>query len=569
METTIPLIADFIIAGGGAAGCIVAGHLAEAHPDLDILLIEAGPDNRDKPNVTIPSLFITNLDPGSKVQKFYDAKTNSKLADRAMPIMSSQILGGGSSINFMMYSRPLASDFDAWKTDGWGAQDMIPLFKDLENYCEGEHGVGRDTHGHTGPLKVSHGGGFVGHQAEVEKWLKASAIAGMNIVPDAQDFKTTNGISAMPSWVDAQKGRRSDPAHYILHPLLDNRSTGLKVLPDQTVNRVLFNSRKRAIGVELVSSTIILARKQVVLSSGTLNTPQILERSGIGSQKRLRELHIPLVFNNNAVGESYMDHQLLLVSYMSKTDPTKTLDALWQGRHSLDQMSAGGTGIAGWTGVLIGGKINPTASELEAMDPEFQQVYKEDYEALQRPVAFFAGGCSLVSPYVSTAPPGQYFTFALATSYGRSRGYIHTLGNPLVNGPEFDTGFFSDPSDIKILAWTYKKTREIARRMEDYNGAFLPTHPKFSKYSRASFELDDSYLKGVGSDKTKIKDVVYTKDDDEAIESFLRQSVSTMWHSAGTCAMKPLEEGGVVDKDLNVHGVYGLKIAGNDLLPRS
>src|ERR1700710_1229507 len=139
----------------------------------------------------------------------------------------------------------------------------------------------------------------------------------------------------MASWVDAKNGRRSDPAHYLIHPLLDDGKTGLKVLPDHSVNRVLFNSRKRAIGVELSSSTVVLARKQVILSSGTLNTSQILERSGIGCQKRLRELHIPLVSNNNGVGESYIDHQFVLVSYRSKTSANNTLDALWQGRQSM------------------------------------------------------------------------------------------------------------------------------------------------------------------------------------------------------------------------------------------
>lgn len=370
----------------------------------------------------------------------------------------------------------------------------------------------------------------------------------------------------MASWVDGQTGRRSDPAHYILHPLLDDGKTGLKVLPNHSVNRVLFNSQKRAIGVELDSGTIVLARKQVVVSSGTLNSSQILERSGIGSEKRLKELHIPLVFDNNAVGESYQDHQLLLVCYKSKTASRNTLDALWQGRQSMEKLMAEGNGMAGWTGVVIGGKVHPSTSEVESMDPEFQKVYREDYTTPQKPVSFFAGGCSLVSPHISNASPGQYFTFALATAYGRSRGYIHTLGNPLVNGPDFDTGFFSDPSDIKILSWTYKKTREIARRLDDYAGGFVPTHPKFNKSSQASFEVDDAYLKEVGSDKEKIKDLVYTKDDNEAIESFLRETVSTMWHSAGTCSMKPLEAGGVTDKNLNVHGVKGLKVAGKDLL---
>jgi alcohol oxidase len=468
----------------------------------------------------------------------------------------------------------------------------------LENYCEGEPKVDGDTHGHGGPLKVSHGGGFSGHRTEVDKWLKATAMAGMHVVPDVQDFQTTNGVSvsgpsvivvitglhsqecdreediratyfdgvqAMASWVDGQTGRRSDPAHYILHPLLDSGKTGLRVLTNLAVNRILFNSHKRAIGVELDSGIIVLARKQVVVSSGTMNSSQILERSGIGSETRLKELHIPVILNNPAVGQSYQDHQLLLVSYKSNTAPTHTLDALWQGRRAMDELIAEGKGMAGWTGVLIGGKLHPSTSEVDSMDPEFQKVYKEDYTAPQKPVSFFAGGCSLVSPHISNAPAGQYFTFAIATAYGRSRGYIHTLGNPLVKGPDFDTGFFSDPTDIKILAWTYKKTREIARRLDDYAGGFTPTHPVFDKSSRASFDVDDVYLKELGSDKDKIQDIVYTKDDDEAIEAFLRETVSTMWHSAGTCAMKPLKEGGVIDKNLNVHGVEGVKVAGKEL----
>ncbi|KAH9204045.1 alcohol oxidase [Leptodontidium sp. 2 PMI_412] len=568
MESVAPLMVDIIVTGGGASGGVVAGRLAKAHPHLSVLLIEAGSDNRDNPNVTFPSLFVTNLDPSFKIHKFYDSKMRTVLGNRPIPVMASHILGGGSSINFMMYSRPLASDFDGWNTEGWSGADMLPLFKSLENYCEGEDGLNRETHGDSGPMKVSHGGGFTRYKIEVAKWMNAVVRAGLPVAEDIQDFKTPNGVAPIASWVDGKTGKRSDTAHCLIHPLLDAGNTGLKVLLNSPVNRVLFDSRKRAIGVELGSSAIILARKQIILSSGTLGSSQTLERSGVGCEKRLRELHIPCIANNKGVGESYIDHQFVLISYKSKASQNDTHDALWQGRVSIQEVIERGDGIAGWNGCIISGKISPTPKELEAMGAEFQQVFKEDYQNPEKPLAFFTGSSSLGGSHLATAAPRQYFTFAIATSYGRSRGYIHAQGNSLVNVPEFDAGFFSDESDMKILAWVYKKTREIARRLDDYDGGFPLTHPNFDTTSPANMEVDDAYLKSLGDDKSKIEDLVYTKADNDALEDFLKTTVGTMWHSAGTCAMKPLERGGVVDKNLNVYGVEGLKIADLSIMPQ-
>jgi alcohol oxidase len=173
--------------------------------------------------------------------------------------------------------------------------------------------------------------------------------------------------------------------------------------------------------------------------------------------------------------------------------------------------------------------------------------------------------CGVVNAFLadpSLVEPGQYMTMGTYTAYPYSRGSIHITDktNP-VDGYDFDTGFLNHPSDIKKQLWGYKITREIARRLPYYKGELELGHPKFAPGSKAA--LCSGEISG------EIKDIEYSKEDDEAIEEWIRGNLNTTWHSLGTCAMREKEKGGVVDKDLNVYGTQGLKVADLSMVPEN
>ena len=173
----------------------------------------------------------------------------------------------------------------------------------------------------------------------------------------------------------------------------------------------------------------------------------------------------------------------------------------------------------------------------------------------------------------SAIPEGSYFSAAAYTAYPLSRGHIHITGPAWADAIDFATGFFSDANhvDIKMHTWAYNLQREIMRRTEFYRGELALGHPKFPEGSKAALidlttETDYASHHAEGEVRSPL---VYTAKDDEAIVQYLRETVASTWHSLGTCKMSPLTDGGVVDVDLNVHGVRGLKVVDLSIAPKN
>jgi alcohol oxidase len=168
----------------------------------------------------------------------------------------------------------------------------------------------------------------------------------------------------------------------------------------------------------------------------------------------------------------------------------------------------------------------------------------------------FAGDPTLV-------PAGQYLSASVFTAYPLSRGSIHISGPEIEDKPEFRTGFLSDANDVDILKhlWAYKKQREIFRRMKTYRGEVESFHPKFAINSNAAPVRTNHEPSG------NVTDIEYTAEDDEAIKQWAREYVATTWHSMGTCRMGAREDAAVVDRNLNVYGVDGLKVADLSIPP--
>ncbi|KAI4955362.1 hypothetical protein J4E91_001222 [Alternaria rosae] len=565
---------DVIIAGGGTAGCIIAGRLAEDDPSLSILVIEGGANNKDVASVVNPVFYLQNLLPATKTALFYKGNKSKQLADREPIVPCGGTLGGGSSINFMMYTRAQRSDFDSWNTPGWSAEEMWPHLKKLETY----HGPGaKEHHGHSGPIHVSDGG-YRAKAAE-DDFISAAEKVGYPEIEDLQNLDDNNGIARWQRYVSPE-GKRQDTAHTYLHPKLeDERYSNLHVLVESKVVRVLFDENKRATGVEYTPNPefqaeiglsmhpvkAVKARKLVVVTSGACGTPPILERSGLGSKEILERAGVPLVEELPGVGKDYQDHHLLLYPYKTALAPDQTIDGILSGRADVAEMMKNKDPMLGWNGIDISSKLRPTEEEVASLGPEFQEAWKRDFkDAPNRPLML----CGLVSCFLgdpASIPAGQYVTAGNYTAYPYSRGHMHITGPKHDDPLDFDVGFFNDKDDIdlKKQIWAYKKQREILRRTKFYRGELAAGHPKFAADSAVAVQ------ENVEGPLEDVKDLVYSKEDDAAIEQWLRENVNTTWHSLGTCKMAPKEKDGVVDASLNVHGVKGLKIADLSIPPEN
>jgi len=233
-------------------------------------------------------------------------------------------------------------------------------------------------------------------------------------------------------------------------------------------------------------------------------------------------------------------------------------------------------------------QMRPTEEELKEMGPEFNELWDRYFkDKPDKPVMF---GSIVAGAYAdhTLLPPGKYVTMFQYLEYPASRGKIHIKSdNPYV-APFFDSGFMSNKADFAPIRWSYKKTREIARRMDAFRGELTSHHPHFYPGSPAAcrdidirtakeiypngltvgIHMGTWHKPGDGYDASKVHDdLVYTKEDDEAIDHWVADHVETTWHSLGTCAMKPREQGGVVDPRLNVFGTENLKVADLSICP--
>ncbi|KAM3459040.1 hypothetical protein MY3296_000187 [Beauveria thailandica] len=579
---------DVVFVGGGSAACVTAGRLAKADPNLSILLIEQGRNNLDDPTVVTPAMFLSHLFPGSETVLFHSAKRESSLGDRALVVPSGGILGGGSSINFTMYTRASAVDFDSWKTEGWDGKRMLALANKAENHQLDDPKIDKNAHGHDGPIQVSYGT----HLSKLnnDDILDAAESLGVPHVANLQDFEVGHGFERWAKYISPD-GKRQDTAHCYIHPLIQSGNyPNLHILPDSTVTRIKFDGT-RAIGVEYEPTTnrtqtpaaFMAAKKQVVVTSGALTTPLILERSGVGNAELLRRLGIDVVSDLPGVGEDYQDHNLILYRYKATLTPEMSFDGLLSGREDIHEALAAGSSKMGWNGLDVGGKLRPTEDEVAQLDPAFQECWERDFKHRpSRPImllvyfsGYFGDHVALNEPVDN---PAHYITAGTYTAYPYARGSTHITATDPRAKPDFVTGFLENPVDLTKLVWAYKKQREIMRRSDRYAGEEATSHPRFPAGSKAACQdrpavaaaaaAEGGGFKSV-QDRANLPPLEYSKDDDEAIEDWIRSHIETAWHSVGTCKMAPREKGGVVDKDLNVYGTQGLKVADLSIVPEN
>ncbi|KAL1609595.1 Alternative oxidase, mitochondrial precursor [Nothophoma quercina] len=514
-----------------------------------------------------------------------------------------------------MYTRASASDYDDFQAKGWTTKELIPLMKKHETYQRACNN--RDIHGFEGPIKVSFGNYTYPIK---EDFLRATESQGIPTTDDLQDLVTGHGAEHWLKWINRDTGRRSDSAHGYIHSTRAVHQN-LHLMVNNKVEKVVLEG-DRAVGVKVVptkplspgqlTSRVIKARKQIIVSGGTLSSPLILQRSGIGDPEKLRKAGVKPLVDLPGVGLNFQDHYLTFATYRAKPH-VESFDDFARGdpkvqKEVFDQWNINGTGPLATNGIEAGVKIRPTEEELAIMDkwpcPEFRSGWDSYFkDKPDKPVMHYSVIAGWFGDHM-VMPPGKFFTMFHFLEYPFSRGSTHITSPNPYDAPDFDAGFMNDKRDMAPMVWGYVKSRETARRMDAYAGEVQSMHPfyAFDSPARANdmdlattnaYALPGNITAGIqhGSwtmplEKGKapspsflnsnsqhvLEDLHYTTEDIKHVEDWTKRHVETTWHSLGTCSMAPrngnsIVKHGVLDERLNVHGVKGLKVADLSICP--
>jgi choline dehydrogenase len=476
---------DYIVIGAGSAGCVVANRLTE-DSDTTVLLLEAGnPDT--KPEIHIPSACISLL--GSEVDWSYFSEPEPYLRDRKMFCSRGKVLGGSSSINFMMYIRGNPHDYDRWQSLGnpsWSYQDVLPYFKKSEHQQRGAS----DYHGIDGELSVTD----INPSAVIsQRFIDACVAMGYY---DNPDFNGIQQEGVGPYQLTVKDGKRHSAAAAFLLPIL--KRPNLTTMTGALVTRLLFEGT-RAIGVEYLQEGAlhqVRVNQEVILSAGAFDSPKLLMLSGIGNAEYLQAMEIPLVADLPGVGQNLQDHVLVTVV---------------QEAAQAVQPASTSNGIE--VGLFLHSEQNLDVAP--------------DLQCFFGPIQFLSPG------YV----PAVYgFTGAVSLTRLQNRGSVRLHSR--------------DPKDAPILQMNYLQSQADVQKLV------------------AGIKLIRQLFQSSAFDEFRGQEIAPSANvqSDEALETYVRDTCSTVWHPVGTCKMG-IDPMAVVDPELRVHGVEGLRVVDASIMP--
>jgi len=510
--STAPQTFDYIVVGGGAAGCVVASRLSE-DPSVSVCLLEAGgPD--DSVLIHAPMGFAVSAP--LKVHNWgYETVPQPGFNGRRGYQPRGKVMGGSTSINAMVYTRGHRADYDHWASlgnAGWSYDEVLPLFKRAEhNHCFGAN----DYRGTEGPLQVN----YLRSPSPInEVFFKACEQTGL---PRTEDYNGAQQLGCGPTQAMQSNGERCSAAKAYITPHLGR--SNLSVITQAHTRRVLMDG-KRATGVEFEQGGQVHqlhAVREVILSAGAFGSPQLLMLSGIGPQSQLQAHGIATVHTLPGVGQNLQDHvTTVLIQRSARKEATLGI--------SLSGLVTVVKSIFEWRSKRTGWVTSNVA--------ESQGFLKTDPSA-DKPDIQLALCTGIVDDHNRKTHLGHGYTLHVTLCRPKSRGSVTLQSAKPTDAPLIDVGFFTHPDDIATMVKGTQIGLDIlqAKPFDAYRGEML--YP-------------------------------VERNDPKQIEAFLRDHSDTEYHPCGTCKMGPLDDPlAVVDAQLRVHGVQGLRVVDTSIMP--
>ncbi|WP_428334808.1 GMC family oxidoreductase [Novosphingobium sp.] len=517
--------ADYIIVGAGSAGCVLANRLS-AIPSNRVLLLEAGGDDR---LLKEPGQFFSNLmirtpigfgktlnDP--KVNWMYETEPDAGTQGRTHKWPKGKVLGGSSSINGLLYVRGQAEDYDGWGQmgcHGWSYDDVLPYFRRSQNQERGAC----DTHGSDGPLNTAD---FPERNQVSQALLEACVEAGIPYSPDI-NARDQSGVSWFQ--LTTKNGRRCSTAVGYLHPVEGREN--LRVETRAYARRVLFDGTT-AIGVEFEQNGAIVrarAHVEVIVAAGAVESPKLLELSGIGRSEVLAAHGIPVLHESRNVGENMQDHYMIGAQWAVKPG-FRTVNQMAHGWGLAKEIAKYALTRKGLLSYAVAHIVAFTKTRPELASPDVQlhlMAASVDLQKQNDEQAF-----DLERTPGVTCTPCQVRP--------ESRGHIHIRSADSRVYPTIVANYLSDPIDQHVAVAQIKLIRKVMHQ------------PAIAPYLVSS---GDPF-----------------GDTDESMLGYARVAGSTLYHVVGTCRMGPDASSAVVDPELRVYGVQRLRVVDASIMPR-
>jgi choline dehydrogenase len=501
---------DYVIVGAGTAGCVLAARLSE-RPDARVCLIEAGGPDRH-PFIHVPAAVAAAIGTRSLNWGFLTVP-QPQLNGRRIPIPRGRVVGGSGSINGMVYFRGQPRDFDDWAAagnPGWSYREVLPYFIRSESNA---NYPGSPYHGTSGPMRVMH----IPRPNPLNRaFLEAMATLGFR---RCDDFNASDPEGYGPRQATVRDGRRESTASAYLRPAL--RRSNLRVLTGALVHRVTLEGG-RAVGVEVGVGRDVRrlgARAEVIVSAGSILSPQILMLSGIGDGAALRRVGVDVKLDLPAVGAHLHDHlaAAVLMEMRNTASYGVSVRAAPRGAWNLLEYALGRKGPLA-SNVFEANAFVRTRAELSR--PDIQIVFQPARR----------------NPHTFPLPLGHGFAVSIVNLYPRSRGRVTLASADPRVAPCIDPNLLGEPADLEPLV----RGLELARR--------IAGSPSFARY-RAHEVAPGPAVQG-----------------EAALGHYVRQFASTVHHPVSTCRMGPGSDS-VVDPELRVRGVAGLRVADASVFP--
>ncbi|MFV0281388.1 MAG: GMC family oxidoreductase [Rhodoblastus sp.] len=501
---------DFLVLGAGSAGCAIASRLSE-NLSNSVALFEAGDEGRHWMIWT--PLAVAAILPRKIRNWAYETVPQAGLGGRRGYQPRGKTLGGSSAINAMIYIRGHASDYDHWAAlgnPGWSYADVLPYFRKSENNETHEDAF----HGRGGPLNVAE---LRTGNALPQHFLDAARECQM---PMTSDFNGADQEGCGVYQVTQINGERCSAARAYIHPHMGKRPN-LFVQTGAHIRKILFDG-KRAVGAEFsIGNEVrtVRARREVILAGGAFGSPQILMLSGVGDAAALRKAGVTPVHDLPGVGANLQDHPDVVLNYTTNSPDAigYSLRGAWKMLGEITRYRRERTGWLASNFAEAGGFLK-TRPDLEIPDVQLHFVI------------------ATVDDHARKPRLGHGFSCHVCVLRPKSRGAVTLASNDPAAAPLIDPNFLGEIEDVETLVAGFKLTRRI---ME---APALKAHATGELFS-AGVESDDD------------------------IRDFLRRRVDTVYHPVGTCAMGPDPKTAVVDAQLRVHGLEGLRVVDASIMP--